>query len=226
MSIHLTYHQFKKAYPDLALEVLQRFGHEGGSIRPLVCDGIEGPKTRAAIYLNPSAIEEAGCTPAKVALAEQLAGAAEVGGPNAGPWVIKYARLSPGATLGTDRGAWCAFFASWVLDAWAKLHGKSHPKEGGARAVVRELPHQLDVKRALFSQLLVGDLIAWPSTTRSASWAGHVGIVAAKDEQGLYTIEGNVDLRPRVDGVACRYFRPDLIRVDGAAPIYAGRLLL
>lgn len=224
--IHMTFDQLRAAQPDLPVDVLQRFGHEAVSIRPLVCDGIVGTRTKSGIYLDPQAVRDAGCTPAKVALAELLAGAAEVGGPNAGPWVIKYARLSPGATLGTDRGAWCAFFASWVLDQWARLHGKSFPKEGGARAVVRDLPHQLDVKRSLFAQLQVGDLIAWPSTTRAASWAGHVGIVAAKDQAGLYTIEGNVDLRPRVDGVACRYFKPDLIRVDGAAPIYAGRLVL
>lgn len=225
MTIHTTFEALRSAYPSLPIEVLQRFGHEQGLIKPLVADGIIGPKTKSGIYLDPQAVLSAGCTPAKVALDELLAGAREIGGPNAGPWVHKYARLSPGATLGTDRGAWCAFFASWVLDAWAKLHGKSHPKEGGARAVVRDLAHQLDVRRGLFALLRVGDLIAWPSMTR-ASWAGHVGFVAALDASGVYTIEGNVDLRPGVDGVSVRYFTTDLVRADGATPVHAGRLLL
>ena len=71
----------------------------------------------------------------------------------------------------------------------------------------------------------MGDLVAWPSLTR-ASWAGHVGCVAALDDAGVYTIEGNIDLIGAVDGVSARYFALDLVRADGAAPLYAGRLIL
>jgi hypothetical protein len=220
MTTHLTFDALLKAQPSLPLDVLQRLGHEAGGIKPLVCDGKLGPRTRGGIYLDPQAVLDAGCTPASVALAELLAGAQEVGGPNAGAWVIKYARLSAGATLGTNRGAWCAFFASWVLDQWAQLHGKSFGKEGGARAVVKSLT------RVELDSVQVGDLVAWPSLTRAPSWAGHVGIVAAVLADGIYTIEGNVDLKPYVDGVSARFFERNLVRSDGAKPLYAGRLLL
>lgn len=220
MTTHMTFEQLRAAQPSLPLDVLQRLGHEAGTIKPLVCDGIAGTRTKSGIYLSPQAVIDAGCTPAKVALAELLAGAAEVGGPNAGEWVIKYARLSAGATLGKNRGAWCAFFASWVLDQWAQLHGKAFGKEGGARAVVKLLT------RVALDAVQVGDLVAWPSLTRAPSWTGHVGIVAALDDLGVYTIEGNVDLKPYVDGVSARYFARDLVRSDGAKPLYAGRLIL
>lgn len=223
MTIHTTFDALRSAYPQLPIDVLQRLGHEAGGIKPLVCDGKVGPKTRSGIYLSPPVVAEAGCTPASIALAELLAGAAETER-NAGPWVMKYARLPLGGDLGRDRGAWCAFFASWVLDVWARLHGKSFPKEGGARAVVRDLPVRVDLADG-GAALRVGDLVAWPSTSR-ASWAGHVGIIVAIDEDGFYTIEGNVDLVGALDGVSCRYFKRDLIRVDGAAPLYAGRLVL
>jgi hypothetical protein len=220
MTAHLTFEQVRQAHPSLPLDVIQRLGHEAGSIRPLVCDGLAGNRTRSGIYLSPQAVLDAGCTPASIALAELLGGAQEEGGPNAGAWVIKYARLSAGATLGRNRGAWCAFFASWVLDQWAKLHGKDFAREGGARAVVRGL------KRIAIEEIQVGDLAAWPSLTRAPSWTGHVGICAALTPEGVYTVEGNVDLVPRVDGVSARFFRRDLIRSDGAKPLYAGRLIL
>lgn len=219
MTIHMTFEQLRAAQPALPIDILQRLGHEAGGIKPLVCDGIAGPRTKSGIYLSPQAVRDAGCTPASIALDELLAGAQEVGGRNAGPWVHKYARLSPGATLGRDRGAWCAFFASWVLDQWAKLHGKTFAREGGARAVVKALT------RVELTAIKVGDLVAWPSLTRAA-WAGHVGIVAALDGEGVYTIEGNIDLIGAIDGVSARYFALDLVRADGAAPLYAGRLLL
>lgn len=214
----MTFEQLRAAQTDLSIDIIQRLGHEAGSIKPLVCDGIAGPRTKSGIYLDPQAVRDAGCTPASIALDELLAGAAETTR-NAGPWVMKYARLSPTGDIGRDRGAWCAFFASWVLDAWAKLHGQSFPAEGSARAVVKML------KRIALTDIQVGDLIAWPSLTRAA-WAGHVGIVAALTEDGVYTIEGNVDLRPYLDGVSARYFARDLVRADGAAPLYAGRIIL
>lgn len=219
MTLHTTFDQLRGAYPQIPVDVLQRLGHEAGTIKPLVCDGKIGPKTRGGIYLSPPIVSEAGCTPASIALAELLAGAAETER-NAGPWVMKYARLDLGGDLGRDRGAWCAFFASWCLDVWARLHGKSFPKEGGARAVVRNLPVRVPI-----AEVQVGDLIAWPSLTR-ASWAGHVGIIAALDDEEVYTIEGNIDLVGALDGVSARCFKRDLVRVDGARPLYAGRLLL
>lgn len=75
MTTHLTFEQLRSAQPSLPLDVLQRLGHEAGSIRPLVCDGKLGPRTKSGIYLSPQAVLDAGCTPAKVALAELLAGA-------------------------------------------------------------------------------------------------------------------------------------------------------
>lgn len=223
MTIHTTFDALRSAYPQLPTAVIQRLGHEAGGIKPLVCDGKIGPKTRGGIYLSPPVVAEAGCTPATVALAELLAGAQETTR-NAGPWVMKYARLPLGGDLGRDRGAWCAFFASWCLDVWARLHGKSFPAEGGARAVVRGLPLRVSLADGA-AALQVGDLVAWPSLTR-ASWAGHVGICVAKDDEGFYFIEGNIDLVGALDGVSCRYFKRDLVRADGARPLYAGRLVL
>jgi hypothetical protein len=219
MTIHMTFDELRRAQPDLPIDIIQRLGHEAGGIKPLVCDGIAGPRTRSGIYLSPQAVRDAGCTPASIALEELLAGAAETTR-NAGPWVHKYARLSANGDIGRDRGAWCAFFASWVLDQWAKLHGKAFGKEGGARAVVRNLPVRVPIE-----EIQVGDLVAWPSLTR-ASWAGHVGFIAALDATGVYSVEGNVDLIGALDGVSARYFARNLIRADGAAPLYAGRLIL
>lgn len=60
MTIHMTFEGLRAAQPDLPVDILQRLGHEAGGIKPLVCDGIAGPRTRSGIYLDPQAIPEAG----------------------------------------------------------------------------------------------------------------------------------------------------------------------
>lgn len=60
MTIHMTFAELRAAQPNLPIDILQRLGHEAASIKPLVCDGIAGPRTKGGIYLDPQAIPEAG----------------------------------------------------------------------------------------------------------------------------------------------------------------------
>lgn len=227
MTKTLTHDELRASQPQLTTEIIQRLGAEQQTRRPLVCDGLTGPRTRGALFLNPAEVEHG---LARVALGELLAGAAEVApapgasASNRGPWVNKYCRSSARARVDVDRGAWCAFFASWALNDWlASCQPRgSFRKVGGARRLVRdELPQRIKL-----SEVQPGDLIAWESKTRPAPF-GHVGIVALRDEElgRIWTIEGNIDLRPGLDGVASRLFGLDLVRADGARPLYAGRHL-
>lgn len=221
--ILLTYEQISSRYPDLPLSILQRLGCEPDTLRPLVCDGVIGKRTRAAVYLDPEAIARQGDLLSVVALDYVLKGAREIapsgGGTanNRGYWVNTFARLDPAASLSVDRGAWCAFFASYCLDVWLKTRG-GFPRVGGARRLVQEYAPQ----RVPLAQVRAGDLVAWESVSRPAPY-GHVGIVVYRDDDCVWTIEGNVDLSPGVDGVAARCFKPSLVRADGARPLYAGR---
>lgn len=224
----LLYDEIREAHPQLGVEIIQRLGAEAGTRRALVCDGRVGPKTRGAQYLNPDALRVPGAHELPlVCLTELLAGAAEVApGPgesasNRGPWVNKYCRSSARARIDVDRGAWCAFFASWALDAWGLQASPRFrfQKVGGARRLVRD---ELS-RKVLLSEVQPGDLVAWESKTRRAPY-GHVGIVVLRTESLIWTIEGNVDLRPGLDGVSARCFGLDLVRADGARPLYAGRL--
>jgi len=224
----LTYTEIREALPEQGLDIIQRLGSEPSSARALVCDGREGPKTRSALYLDPRPIL-ALCAHGlgKVALGELLAGAAEVAphpgaaANNRGAWVNKYCRMTARASTSVDRGAWCAFFSSWALDAWARTQGATFQKVGGARRLVRD---ELKVKVPL-GEVRPGDLVAWESKTRPSPY-GHVGIVVAREGSRIATVEGNADLTPGLDGVTSRLFGPDLVRIDGARPLYAARLVL
>ena len=55
MTIHMTFEQLRAAQPALSIDIIQRLGHEAGGIKPLVCDGIAGPRTKSGIYLDPQA---------------------------------------------------------------------------------------------------------------------------------------------------------------------------
>lgn len=223
----LTFDEIRSAHPTLPLDIIQRLGCEPDTRRPLVCDGKLGPRTRAAAYLSPAAVESLPSKLPALALDELLAGAREVApapgkaANNRGAWVNKYCRMSARASTVVDRGAWCAFFASWVLNLWAvEYKAASFKRVGGARRLVRD-----ELTPVHLADVQPGDLVAWESKTRPAPY-GHVGIVVYASGGIIRTVEGNIDLVPGLDGVSSRAFNPDLIRVDGARPLYAGRLVL
>lgn len=212
IKIELTYQEIRAAHPTLPLRILQRLGADRQTGRALVCDGVEGQKTREAVYLNPAVAILHQLV--AVAMDELLAGAEEEGGPNAGAAPHKYARLRGAVQRGKNLGAWCAFFASWCL---AQVY-LSFGRVGGAIRLVRD--HLADVT---IGDLRVGDLVAWWSVTRPRPY-GHVGIVAGIGDEWVWTIEGNVDLYGSVDGVAARRLpRATLTRIDGAPLAYLGR---
>lgn len=223
-----TFDDLRAAYPTQPIEIIQRLGCEPDTWRALVCDGKVGPRTRSALYLDPRDVEALDHKLGAVALDFVMQGAREiapkpgVSASNRGHWVNTFCRLGPRASVDVDRGAWCAFFASYALDLWAReYHASSFKKVGGARRLVRdELP-----RRVPLAEVQPGDLVAWESLTRPSPY-GHVGIVALVTEALVWTVEGNVDLIPGVDGVATRCFARDLIRADGARPLYAARLVL
>ena len=191
-----------------APEIYQRLGVDPTTRRSLVVDGDVGPRTRGALYLDPRAIT----TPvAHVSLEELLDGAQEVGRGNRGPWVEKYAR--GWREEGESQGPWCAFEVSWCYDQVAPF-----PRVGGAIRLVRD-----HLERVPPHAIAPDDSIAWNSMTRP--WpAGHVGLVAALEPDWVWTLEGNVDLKPGLDGVAARCLpRATLRRSDGAMPLYCGR---
>jgi hypothetical protein len=211
--IELTYKELRARLPSAPLKILQRLGHDPVTGRALACDGVEGDATRRAIYLNPDAVTTG---VALAALGELLRGAQEEEGKNDGPDVHKYARKRGPYIKGADLWAWCALFASWCLwQVWA-----SFEKVSGAVRLVRDYLTQVQPH-----ELKPDDLVAWWSATRGRPY-GHVGIVAAltQDRQWCWTIEGNVDLVGRIDGVAARRLKmPSLTRADGSPLACCGR---
>jgi hypothetical protein len=213
IQIELTYTEIRARLPGVSVAILQRLGADPVTGRALVCDGVDGPRTKGAVYLNPDCVTD----PAGVvALKELLAGAEEELGRNDGPDVHKYAQLRGPYVKGKDLWAWCALFVSWCLcQVWA-----SFGKVSGAIRLVRDHTTQVQLH-----ELRPGDVVAWWSVTRPRPY-GHVGLVVAITALWVWTIEGNVDLRERIDGVAARRLpRATLKRIDGAPLAYCGRYL-
>lgn len=209
--IELTYQEIRARLPGVPVQILQRLGADPQTGRALVCDGVDGPRTKAAVYLNPDAIT----TPvASAALKKLLAGSEEELGRNDGPDVHEFARKRGAYVKGRDLGAWCAMFASWCLwQVWS-----SFALVLGAIRLVRD--HLAEVQ---LHELKPDDLAAWWSMTRPRPH-GHVGVIVALTASWAWTIEGNVDLRPGIDGVAARRLpRATLKRIDGAPLAYLGR---
>lgn len=203
----MTYPEIRARLPGVPLDIIQRLGCEPSG-RPLVCDGKEGGRTRTASYLDPQAV----CAPiAQRGIADLLAGVQEEARGNRGARIEEYSRgYQPD---GHDQGPWCAFAASlWIHEAYPP-----YPRVGGAIRLVRD--HCDPVQR---DDLRPDDLIAWRSVTRPAP-AGHVGVVALITPRYVWTVEANVDLVGRTDGVAARRFTHDLVRADGARMVHLGR---
>lgn len=209
----LTWRELRAAYPDHEIQILQRLGRDQSG-RALVCDGKVGPRTEGATYLNPAAV----VTPvALVALGELMRGAGESLGNNRGPDVSKY--------MGDDnpraqQGPWCAGFATWCL----KQVYPSAPYSQSARRSVSGLKHKV-IQRLIRAD----DLIAWERRVNGviSPHHGHVEIVALVAGDQVWTIGGNVDVRPGAagDGVAARCYSlaQGLVNASGNACVGIGR---
>lgn len=209
----LTWRELRAAYPDHEIQILQRLGIDQSG-RALVCDGKVGPRTEGATFLNPAAV----ITPvAKVALAELMRGAGESLGNNRGPDISKYMRDdSPTA----QQGPWCAGFATWCL----REVYPTAPYSQSARRSVSQLRHKV-IQRLVRAD----DLIAWERVVdgKVSAVHGHVEIVALVVGDVVWTIGGNVDVRPGAagDGVAARSYSlaAGLVNRSGNACVGIGR---
>lgn len=209
----LTWRELRAAYPDHEIQILQRLGIDQSG-RALVCDGRVGPRTEGATYLNPAAV----VTPvARVALAELMRGAGESLGNNRGPDVSKYMEDdNPNA----QQGPWCAGFATWCL---REVYPNA-PRSLNARRSVSQLRHKV-IQRLIRPD----DLIAWERVVdgKVSAVHGHVEIVALVNGDTVWTIGGNVDVRPGAagDGVAARSYSlaQGLVNRDGNRCVGIGR---
>lgn len=211
--ITLSWREIRAAYPDTPVAILQRLGIDTRN-RALNADGKVGPLTEGARYLNPARIT----TPiARVALGELLAGAGETEGNNRGPWISKY--------MGDDnphaqQGPWCAGFATWC----SREVYEDAPRSLNARASVRRQRHQVERER-----VQPDDLISWERKVdgKISPVHGHVEIVVAVEGDEVWTIGGNVDVRPGAggDGVGARRYaiKDALINRDGNRCVGVGR---
>lgn len=194
MSRIITHDELAEFHPSLPVAIQQRFGVEPNG-EPLATDGIIGPKTKGAEYLDPTSIEHplVAC-----AVGEAVAGAREFGH-NEGEWVIKY--------MGHERwegGSWCAGFVSWCLD---QVYGDT-PYIRGARRLVDAMIEEKG--RVAISQIEAGDVLAWERESSVTNYAGHIGIVSHVSDEYVYTIEGNATPEGRVR--VFRYEFPGLER--------------
>jgi len=200
--------------------------------QPLKVDGAVGPLTWWSLThpkpeIEPfSAVDYGVMPPSKiggsrwgravlgVAIEELKAGAGEVGGDNAGPWVRKY--LEP-AGLG-EGNSWCASFASWCFlqAAGGDKTRMPFPYSPGAR----DLLGKFKAKGWAYEpqadyEPKPGDLVFWWRVSLQG-WQGHVGLVHQFKDGMLYTIEGNKS--PRVQGFSYVFSRMEKLLGFGHVP--------
>lgn len=170
--------------------------------RPLVVDGVVGPLTwwalehpdNSAVLATPQA--EAWLTlPASggsargrfalaAALQEMAAGAREVGGNNAGPWVGKYLDgiVAPPAN-------WCAAFVSWCFAQHPE--GPPFRYSLGARDIREQFRRRgWTYQSGDGTTPEAGDIVVW-WRGQPEGWMGHIGLVHHCEHGILYTVEGN-----------------------------------
>jgi hypothetical protein len=190
---------------------LQRLGVEKRTGRPLALDGALGPKSRAAVYLDPRDLLNGEALGAW-ATGELLAGVQEVGGNNRGGRIAEYKRHSTRFAT----GAWCAEFVSAGL---AAVYGEGAPYVRGARRLVLKLGKQRGTLTRDPAELYAGHIVAFERSSTRTNFAGHVGIVVFVTADHIYTIEGNVGKRGAVR--VFRYDRDDP-RMSPAEPFLYG----
>jgi hypothetical protein len=200
--------------------------------QPLVVDGKVGDLTRWSLshpkpdiatlsaidYLQLPSANKGGSASGRAALAvaigELRAGAGEIGGNNAGPWVKKY--LAP---AGLDEGnSWCASFVSWcyLQASDGDKTAMPFPYNPGARSLLQQF------KKSGWAQApqsgyppRPGDIVVW-WRVQLTGWQGHVGLVHQVQDGMLYTIEGNRS--PRVQGFSYVLSRMDKLLGYGHVP--------
>ena len=200
--------------------------------QPLKVDGTVGPLTWWSLthpkpFIEPpSAIRYDKMPPAElggsklgraalgIAIGELKAGAGEVGGNNAGPWVRKY--LQP---AGLDEGnSWCASFVSWCyFRTCGSDKGKMpFPYSPGARDLLSKFKGKGWASEPQSSYGPVpGDLVFWWRVSLQG-WQGHVGLVHQLKDGMLYTIEGNRSVR--VQGFSYVFSRMEKLLGFGHVP--------
>ncbi len=148
------------------------------------------------------------------AIGELKAGAGEIGGNNAGPWVKKY--LAP---AGLDKGnSWCASFVSWcyLQASGGNTTSMPFPYDPGARSLLqrfKDLGWTQEPQSGYQPQ--PGDIVVW-WRVQLTGWQGHVGLVHQVQDGMLYTIEGNRS--PRVQGFSYVQSRMDKLLGYGHVP--------
>lgn len=200
--------------------------------QPLVVDGKVGDLTWWSLthpkpdIATPSAInflklpsaDKGGSAIGRAALAaaisELKAGAGEVGGNNAGPWVKKY--LAP---AGVDEGnSWCASFVSWcyLQASGGDKAAMPFPYNPGARSLLQQFKKRGWMQEPQSGYLpQPGDIVVW-WRVQMTGWQGHVGLVHQVQDGMLYTIEGNRS--PRVQGFSYVLSRMDKLLGYGHVP--------
>jgi len=90
------------------------------------------------------------------------------------------------ASVGLDKGSWCACFVRWGLDR--SMYAKFPIRSGVANAY--KTRYTVKAKDVLTGKVEVGQgwLVIWKN---KGSWTGHIGAVITWDKMWGYTIEGN-----------------------------------
>lgn len=178
----LTYNEFNATA--LRTSIIQRLGYDSSG-RPLVTDGVVGPLTEGATYLDPWT---ASAHPVvAVAIAELLRGAKELAAANnRGKFPEKY---MPQWAYG---GAWCAGFQSWAL---RQVWGVGTPYIVGAQRLGRALAEEGEEVEP--EHIGPGDYLVWdrdgpdPGDEPADDMNGHIGICAARVGRIVWTVDGN-----------------------------------
>lgn len=217
----INYKGLRAMHPHVGVAIIQRLGYDEQG-RRLKIDGIEGPLTRGAIYVDPTSVED---PIVLAAMGELLLGAQEHGGNNRGPRVEAYQRGRSDELEGWMRGAWCASFASWCL---MSAHGEDTPYIRGARRLGAEVARRSPMGKLRAHELEEGDLIIWDrdgpdeGTDPSDDWHGHVGVVVGRAGGYLWTIEGNAAAKRGAVRVY-RFPEDDLDRGPGGPFLFGAR---
>jgi hypothetical protein len=200
--------------------------------QPLVVDGRVGPLTSWSLQhpkpdLAPASAVDyglmppaeaggsaGGCAALEAAIGELNAGAGEMGGNNAGPFVRKY--LEPAKVA--EGNSWCASFVSWCyLQASGSDPGRMPFRYcPGARGLLTRFRDKGWARAPQDAyQPAPGDPVFW-WRVKLSGWHGHVGLVHQLKDGMLYTIEGNRS--PRVQGFAYVFSRMDKLLGFGHVP--------
>jgi hypothetical protein len=150
----------------------------------------------------------------EIAIGELKAGAAEMGGNNAGPYVRKY--LQPAGL--PEGNSWCASFVSWCYLQASDGDASRMPFAycPGARALLAEFRNKRWAHAPNESyQPEPGDPVFWWRVNLNG-WQGHVGLVHQVKDGMLYTIEGNRS--PRVQGFSYVFSRMGQLLGFGHTP--------